>query len=165
MSYVKIDDAIDIILKYGRNWWLCKYDISNVFKNCPITPSQWPMFCVKWNSLYYFYVRLTFGCRSSPIIVDTLSQAICYIAKNNYKVNNILHLLDDFLTIDPPPHADGEWYSPHCTTDTNRLPLVSLNSSALYIFLDVDFFSNLRDSWPPQWCSNISDKHFDFDSK
>jgi len=29
------------------------------------------------------------------------------IAKNNYKVNNILHLLDDFLTIDPP-HADGE---------------------------------------------------------
>ena len=38
---------------------------------------------------------------------DTLSQAICYIAKNNYKVNNSLHLLDDFLTIDPP-RADGE---------------------------------------------------------
>jgi hypothetical protein len=55
--------AIDIILKYGRNWWLCKYDISNAFKNCPITPSQWPMFCVKWKSLYYFYVRLTFGCK------------------------------------------------------------------------------------------------------
>ena len=52
-------------------------------------------------------MRLTFGCRSSPIIFDTLSQAICYIATNNYKVNNILHLLDDFLTIDPP-HAEGE---------------------------------------------------------
>ena len=67
------------------------------------------MFCVKWNSLYYFYVRLTFGCRSSPIIFDTLSQAICYIAQNYYKVNNILHVLDDFLTIDQP-HADGERY-------------------------------------------------------
>ena len=47
MSYIKIDDAIDIILKYGRNSWLCKYDISNAFKYCPITPSQWPTFCVK----------------------------------------------------------------------------------------------------------------------
>ena len=110
MSYVKIDDAIDIILKYGKGAWLCKFDISNAFKNCPIMPSQWPFFCLKWDGNYYFYVRLTFGCRSSPIIFDTLSQAICYIAKigkNNYKVNNILHLLDDFLTIDPP-HADGE---------------------------------------------------------
>ncbi|CAG2196837.1 unnamed protein product [Mytilus edulis] len=107
MSYVKIDNAIDIILKYGRHSWLCKYDISNAFKNCPILPSQWPLFCIKWEDKYYFYVRLTFGCRSSPIIFDTLSQAICYIATNNYKVNNILHLLDDFLTIDPP-HAEGE---------------------------------------------------------
>ena len=107
MSYVKIDDAIDIILKYGRYSSLCKFDISNAFKICPILPSQWPLFCVKWNSQYYFYVRLTFGCRSSPVIFDTLSKAICYIAKHNYKVNNILHLLDDFLTIDPP-HADGE---------------------------------------------------------
>ena len=107
MSYVKIDNAIDIILKYGRHSWLCKYDISNAFKNCPILPSQWPLFCIKLEDKYYFYVRLTFGCRSSPIIFDTLSQAICYIATNNYKVNNILHLLDDFLTIDPP-HAEGE---------------------------------------------------------
>ncbi|CAG2204561.1 unnamed protein product [Mytilus edulis] len=65
MSYVRIDDAIDVILKFGRNSWLCKFDISDAFKNCPIIP------------------------------------------KNNYKVNSILHLLDDFLTIDPPD-ADGE---------------------------------------------------------
>ena len=38
MSYVKIDDAIDIILKYGKGAWLCKLDISNAFTNCPIIP-------------------------------------------------------------------------------------------------------------------------------
>ena len=107
MSYVRIDDAIDVILKFGRNSWLCKFDISDAFKNCPIVPSQWPLFCIKWEKMYYFYVRLTFGCRSSPKIFDHLSQALCHIAENNYKVNSILHLLDDFLTIDPPD-ADGE---------------------------------------------------------
>ena len=36
MSYVKIDDATDIILKYGKNSWLCKYDISNALKIVPL---------------------------------------------------------------------------------------------------------------------------------
>lgn len=107
MSYVKIDDAIDIILELGKNSWLCKFDISDAFKICPIAPDQWPLFCVKWCDLYYFFVRLAFGCRSSPKIFDHLSQAICHIASDNYGVKYILHLLDDFLTIDPP-EADGE---------------------------------------------------------
>ena len=107
MPYVKIDDAIKIMWKLGRNSTLCKFDISDAFKICPYMPSQWPLVSFKWESLYYFYVRLTFGCRFSPQIFDTVSQAICYIAETNYNVKNILHLLDDFLTIDNPD-AVGE---------------------------------------------------------
>ena len=33
-----------------------------------------------------------------------VSTTVCYIAENNYKINSILHLLDDFLTIDPPDY-------------------------------------------------------------
>ena len=40
------------------------------------------------------------GCRSSPIIFDHLSRAICWIATNVFKVEFNFHLLDDFLTID-----------------------------------------------------------------
>ena len=46
--------------------------------------------------------RLVFGSRSSPKIFYSLSRAICWIAKNKFHIDNILHLLDDFLTIDPP---------------------------------------------------------------
>ena len=53
-------------------------------------------------SSYYFYVRLSFGCRSSPIISDNISRAVCYIAEYNYNIKHILHLLDDLLTVDPP---------------------------------------------------------------
>ena len=28
--------------------------------------------------------------------------AICWILKHNYNIENVLHLLDDFLTIDRP---------------------------------------------------------------
>ena len=50
-------------------------------------------------NLYFYYVRLCFGSRSSPRIFDTLFQAICWIAQRNYKIEIILHLLDDFLII------------------------------------------------------------------
>ena len=79
-----------------------------LFKNLPIKSSQWPYFCVKWNNLYYVYVRLVFGCRSSPKIFDTLSQALCWIASKNYGTETIFHLLDDFLTVNEPDSCAGE---------------------------------------------------------
>ena len=102
MSYVKIDNAMCIILKCGKGSKLCKFDISDAFKIFPYKPSQWPLFCFKWDYMYYFHARLTFGCCSSPRLFDTISQAVCYIAERNYKVKHVLHLLDDFLTIDHP---------------------------------------------------------------
>lgn len=102
LSYVSIDDAIKCIKKFGKDALMCKTDISDAFKLIPILPSQYHLFCVKWRNQYYFYTRLAFGCRSSPKIFDQFSQAICWIAENNYGIECILHLLDDFLTIDRP---------------------------------------------------------------
>ncbi|XP_021339760.1 uncharacterized protein LOC110440977 [Mizuhopecten yessoensis] len=81
---------------------MCKTDISDAFKIIPVVPTQWHMFCIKWNGSYYFYNKLAFGCRSSPKIFDTLSQAVCWIAENCYGVEHILHLLDDFITFEHP---------------------------------------------------------------
>lgn len=107
LSYVKIDDAIQLIQQFGIGSLMCKTDMTDAFKQIPIRPNQWHLFCFKWKTNYYHYVRLPFGCRSSPKLFDTLSSAICWIAKNNYGIHNILHLLDDFLTIDTP-EACGE---------------------------------------------------------
>jgi hypothetical protein len=73
-----------------------------------VTPRQWPLLCLKWESFYYFYVRLSVGCRSSPKIFDSFSKAVCFIAEHNYNVKRILHLLDDFLTIEPPVLTQSE---------------------------------------------------------
>ena len=107
LSYVTIDSAIKIIKALGKGAWLTKTDIKDAFKLVPIKSSLYPFHGVKWNNKYYFYTRLVFGSRSSPKIFDTLSEAVCWILKNNYGVVKILHLLDDFLAIDAPS-ADAD---------------------------------------------------------
>lgn len=102
LSYVRIDDAINIIQSLGRHTTMCKTDISDAFKLIPIHPSQWHMYCFMWKGQYFFYNKLAFGCRSCPKIFDTLSEAVCWIAKNNYGIRYMLHLLDDFITLEEP---------------------------------------------------------------
>ena len=106
LQYVRIDDAISVIKRLGSGALLIKTDISDAFKQLPIRPDLWPFHGVSWNSQYYFFQRLVFGSRSSPKIFDNLSQAICWIAHNNYNIANVLHLLDDFLVLEPS-HADA----------------------------------------------------------
>ena len=102
LNYVTTDHAIKIIKQTGIHSCMCKADISDAFKLVPIHPTLWPFHGIKWEGKYYFYTRLVFGSRSSPKIFDSFSRAICWIAKNKFHIDNILHLLDDFLTIDPP---------------------------------------------------------------
>jgi hypothetical protein len=59
----------------------------------PIDPTLWPYHGIQWESNYHFFKQLVFGSRSSPKIFDTISQAVCWIASNNYNIKNILHLL------------------------------------------------------------------------
>ncbi|KAI2644577.1 Pro-Pol polyprotein [Labeo rohita] len=56
----------------------------------PIHPDVWHLFGIRWQNKFYFTVRLTFGCRSSPKIFDTLSEAICWILSSNYDIPYLL---------------------------------------------------------------------------
>ena len=108
MTYVRVDDAIKAICVKRKGALMSKADISDAFKIMPIRSSQWPYFCVKWDGMYYVFVRLVFGCRSSPRVFDTLSQAVCWIACNKYGVQTMFHMLDDFLTVGKPVMCTGE---------------------------------------------------------
>lgn len=107
LKYVTIDDAIKVIKRLGKGALLFKTDIADAFKLVPIKPDLWPFHGIAWDNKFYFYIRLVFGSRSSPKIFDTLSEAICWIAKHNVGIDNLLHLLDDFLVVDSPL-ADGQ---------------------------------------------------------
>ncbi|XP_049902504.1 uncharacterized protein LOC126391655 [Epinephelus moara] len=109
MQYATIDHAMALIRLAGHGAWLSKADITSAFKVLPIHPDFWCYFGVCWKGAYYFSVRLTFGCKSSPKIFDSLSEALCWILSNNYRLPYVLHLLDDFLVVtpssSPPRHS------------------------------------------------------------
>lgn len=145
---MKIDNAISAIKQCGKHAILNKTDITDAFKQLGIRREQHHIFCMKWKGLYYYYVRLCFGSRSSPCIFDTLSHAVCWIAQDNYGIRIILHLLDDFLTIQSPETC-GFRTMAIITTIFNRLKIpISKKKTVgptttleyLGIILDTDLF-------------------------
>ncbi len=102
LRYHDIEQAVELIKITGRGAWLAKLDITSTFKVMPIHPDAWHLFGIRWLGKYYFAVRLTFGCKSSPKIFDMLSEAVCWILSNNYAIPHLIHLLDDFLVVSPP---------------------------------------------------------------
>ena len=79
LQYATVDNAIKLIKLAGQGAWLSKADITDAFKIVPIHPSQWHLFGIKWEGKFYFAVRLTFGCRSSPALFNMISEALCWI--------------------------------------------------------------------------------------
>nr|XP_010778599.1 PREDICTED: uncharacterized protein LOC104953359 [Notothenia coriiceps] len=77
LHYASVDNAIKMIKFTGHGALLSKADITDAFKIIPIHPSQWNLFGIKWESKLYFAVRLTFGCRRSPCIFNSFSEALC----------------------------------------------------------------------------------------
>ncbi|XP_077957070.1 uncharacterized protein LOC120819784 [Gasterosteus aculeatus] len=90
-----------------KDKFLICLDVKDTFKIVPIHPAQWHLFGIRWGAKFYFAVRLTFGCRSSPCIFNKVSEALCWILLNRAKIPSVLHLLDDFLVIDSPQDGSG----------------------------------------------------------
>ena len=57
---------------------------------------------MKWRGQYYVDLALPFGLRSAPYIYNTVAEAVEWILVNSYKVPDLLHYLDDFVTAGPP---------------------------------------------------------------
>ena len=102
LHYVTVDSAISIIKTLGRGARLSKVDIEPAFHIIPLHPSQWHLLGMSWNEKFYFDKWLTMGGRSSPFEFDKLPTALEWICQYKCLIEYILHLLDNFLTIEPP---------------------------------------------------------------
>ena len=57
---------------------------------------------MKWRGQYYLDLAFPFGLCSAPYIFNTVAEAVEWILVNSYKVPDLLHYLDDFVTAGPP---------------------------------------------------------------
>ena len=99
LYYTSLTHTINLIRLASQGAWLEKADITSAFKFLLIRPD---FLCISWRGHLYFAVCLTFRCKSSLKIFDSLSQALCWILLNNHNLPYVVHLLDDFLMVIPP---------------------------------------------------------------
>lgn len=85
---------------------MSKLDIKAAFRNIPVHPSDWELLGMKWEGLYFFDMVLPFGLRSAPFLFDQFSSAIEWIIQNKLNIPKVIHILDDFFLVAPPPRAN-----------------------------------------------------------
>ena len=102
LQYVKVDDAIARIMQLGRGTLLAKFDIRRAFRLCPVRPEDWHLLGMCWEGKYYYDKVLPFGLRSAPFIFNEVAEAFQWICAHHLSIEDMLHLLDDFLVLGPP---------------------------------------------------------------
>ena len=100
LTYATFDDAVSHIKSVGRGCFLAKTDIKNVFRIIPISPADDSLLGIKWRDLLYYDKCMSMGFSSPCLTFQTFSYALKWIAQSKFKIDHILHLLDDFLFIE-----------------------------------------------------------------
>ena len=101
VSYATIDDAICIIKRLGKGCAMSKTDIKSAFRIIPVHPLDYHILGMHWEGNYYYDKALPMGCSGSCKIFETFSTSLEWIAKNKLGIPHIIHILDDFLIIEP----------------------------------------------------------------
>ena len=99
VQYASVADAIRLIKRAGPGCYLAKTDIKSAFRIIPIHPNDYPLLGMKWRGHYYYDRCMPMGCSSSCKTFETFSTALEWIARHKLGVDELLHLLDDFLFV------------------------------------------------------------------
>ena len=102
MQYVRVDDIIRMVIRYGQGALMAKFDVEAAYRNIPIHPSDRHLLGMKWRNQFYVDLALPFGLRSAPYIFNSVADMVEWILLNNYNIPALVHYLDDFITVGPP---------------------------------------------------------------
>ena len=102
MQYVRVDDIIRMVVRHGRGALIAKFDVEAAYRNIPVHPSDRYLLGLKWRDQFYVDLVLPFGLRSAPSIFDSVADMVEWILINNYGLSDLVHYLDNFITLGPP---------------------------------------------------------------
>ena len=100
-QYIKMDDIIKMVSKFGPGALMAKFDIESAYRNIAINPSDCHLLGLKWRDAYYIDLALPFGLRSAPAIFNSVAELVEWILVHNYGIEDLLHYLDDFILAAP----------------------------------------------------------------
>ena len=101
MHYIKVDQIIRMVAKYGPGALMAKFDVETAYRNIAVHPEDLYLLGMKWRGHFYVDLALPFGLRSAPYIFNAVADMVEWIILNKYSVPDLLHYLDDFITAGP----------------------------------------------------------------
>lgn len=102
LQYIRLDEIILMISKYGPGALMAKFDVESAYRNIAVHPSDRYLLGMKWRGQYYVDLTLPFGLRSAPFIFNSVADMVQWILLKNYHVADLEHYLDDFISAGPP---------------------------------------------------------------
>ena len=100
VSYETLDTIISLIQKVGINALIAKADIEEAFRLIPIHPDDYNLLGFIRDGSYFYDKCLPMGCSTSCSIFESVSMALQWILNNKLGVDNLSHILDDFMFIE-----------------------------------------------------------------
>ena len=101
LQYIKMNDIIKMVSKFGPGALMAKFDIESAYRNIAIHPSDCHLLGLEWCNAYYLDLALPFGLRSAPAIFNSVAEFVAWILVNNYSIEDLLHYLDNFILAAP----------------------------------------------------------------
>ena len=72
------------------------------YRNIPVHQSNHILLGMKWHYQFYVDLALPFDLRSAPFIFNSIADMVDWILVNSYQIPDLLHYLDNFITVGPP---------------------------------------------------------------
>ena len=101
LSYASVDDAVQNILRLGKDAQLVKLDLKQAYRNIPVHPQDQHLLAISWEGDTYVDRALPFGLRSAPKVFTAVADMIAW-ALHCTGIQNHIHYLDDFLLMGAP---------------------------------------------------------------
>ena len=90
-----------LVACYGQKALMAKLDIKHAFRLCLVCLEDRELLGIHWQGKFFIDLCLPFGLRSSPYLFNRLVDAFEWLLKNNYRIQDLIHYLDDYFTVGP----------------------------------------------------------------
>ena len=175
LHYITVDQIIRSVSRLGKGALMAKFDVESAYRNVPVHPYDRHLLGMKWRNQYYVDLALPFGLRSAPFIFNAIADLVEWILVHSYQIPDLLHYLDDFITMGPPessqcahnlrtalavckrlglPLHPGKCVGPSTVLVVLGIELDSVNQEARLPAQKLSALKELISSWlPRKWCN------------
>lgn len=115
VAYCYVQDVVQHILQSGaEGQYMCKLDIKEAFRIVPVHPEDWKWLGMQIDGSYYMDTTLPMGCSTSCAIFQSITRALCWMARQRMPGIAIFGYLDDFLIVSNSKDAADQHMTGFC---------------------------------------------------